>query len=653
MCGLLGIVRSDGLTLDEARADAGRDRLAHRGPDSAGRYVDSHVYLGFRRLSILDLSPQGNQPMQDERGEVWIVFNGEIYNFVELRQELQARGQMFRTGTDTEVLLHLYRWLHTDMFQRLNGMFALAIYDRPQRRILLARDRLGKKPLFYRVSPEGLEFASELKALQSLPGFPGGELRSDAVNLYFRLGWVPNSLCIYPGVQKLPPSSWACYDLASRGLQGPFAYWALPPVGYVSGRSETEWLDQIEALLEDATRIRLRSDVPLGAFLSGGIDSGLVAAMAARHVGSDLKALTISFPGVAFDERPLAEKVGRHLRIHSVIREVDAHNTGITEEVLGHFDEPFADASAHPTSAVCALARDAVTVALSGDGGDELFAGYSHHPRAWRWRGLEQLPLGLRSWLSGHLVRVFSDKTRLGRACRRLGSPVGIWGMGATHYPFSSWIHRFLQEDFRSLEPLDQLVQEVVDLPRGSLAPIDLAQRFDLRLYLLDDILVKVDRMSMAHSLEVRCPLLDYRIVEMALGIPPHLRTKGGTNKYLLRRLAQRLLPTEVATAPKRGFGIPMRSWLFGGPQKNRFHEILLDEDKGLPDPLLPGRAEELWGLAEANDQFLLPLYQVLTFKAWCASNLRGRGPARRSAASAAPGPNVGWMAADGRGASP
>ncbi len=616
MCGFLGRVSPDVPSLGTDVLNAARDLLAHRGPDSAGAFTDGPLYLGFRRLAILDLSPSGDQPMCDAPDGAWIVFNGEIYNYVELRAELESKGHAFRTRTDTEVLLALYREHGTEMFSKLNGMFSIALYDTTRRKVVLARDRMGKKPLFYYGTGGRLSFASEIKALRPLPDFPSG-VDADALNLYFRLGWVPGSFCIFKGVQKLPPSAWLEFDLPSGVLRGPFRYWSLPAVEYDEGPGEEEWVDRVEEALWEATRIRLRSDVPLGVFLSGGIDSGLIAAAASRHRGPDLQALTIAFPGWPSDESVAARSTADHLGVQSVVRPAGDGVDEPAESVLGHFDEPFSDMSAHPTALVCQTARRELTVVLSGDGGDEVFAGYPHHVKARTWAPLDRIPLPARRLASLGAASLLPGGSRFRRMARRFGRPVAVWGAGCTLDPYAEWRRSHLRPEYLEEEPLGRALAALEDLPPRGTHPLDAAQRFDMRLYMLDDILVKVDRMSMRHSLEVRSPFLDHRVIELALRIPPRFRVRKGANKHLLRRLARRHLPPAVAAAPKQGFGIPLQRWIFEGRARERFRAALLAEDARFPGPLLPGKAEELWREAQRREDLVHPLYALLALKLW------------------------------------
>ncbi len=619
MCAIFGFYSSSPGHPPPGLLDRCRDTLSHRGPDKAGSFQDRGLYLGFRRLAILDLSPEGDQPMSSADGRYTLVFNGEVYNFLELRAELGSHGEVFRGRSDTEVLLRLYAREGIRCLPRLNGMFAFAIYDQLERTVLLVRDRLGVKPLFYWRHGKTLGFASEVRALRELPDFPR-DLNHEALAWYFRLGAVPEWTSIFPNLSKLPPGCWLRYRLDSGTTEGPTAYWDLPPVGEEEGKTEKQWVDEIEALLWDATRIRLRSDVPLGVFLSGGIDSGLVAAAAARQV-KGLCSLTVGFPGEREDETALALASARHLGLNPVTRNLDLREgLAVLPTVMAHFDEPFSDLSALPTSLVCQAARKDFTVVLSGDAGDEVFGGYVNHVRAWRWRHLESLP---RRWrqAGGSLLSGATPRDSLPRLFLRcLGQRVGRFGLGGKLHPFQDWLDDCLKPEFNVLP--DRAVQACEEhLPRWTGATsLDLAQRTDLRLYLLEDILIKVDRMSMLHSLEVRSPFLDYRLVELGLRIPSRLRVKNGCNKYLLRALAARHLPKAVCQAPKRGFGIPLLSWMNGEAPPRGLSCLLARNQNGYPDPFLPGGADRLWKLAAKNPRLRSAALLMLSYRWWCGA---------------------------------
>lgn len=616
MCGFVGVADARQLDLNLSLLQSSRDTLQHRGPDDMGYYLDSKIYLGFRRLSILDLSPSGKQPMATDDEKTWIVFNGEIYNYLELKAQLETKGYCFRGSSDTEVLLALYREYGTNMFAYLNGMFAIAIYDRNSGQILLARDRLGKKPLFYWPTGQSIRFASELSALRAMPGFPS-EIDPCALGLYIRLGVVPNWSCIHPGVFKLPPASYIIFDVQTGNLSTPMQYWHLPAVAIDQERTETEWLDATEALLWDATRIRLRSDVPVGTFLSGGIDSGLVTAAAAAQTKGNLSSLTISFPEWNDNEWPLAEQTARHLGIHPIQRSLYAKDGNLLQKIAAHFDEPFADTSAIPTALISEKAREDFTVILSGDGGDELFAGYDSHMRAWRWRYLDRIPESVRGAITRLILPYTQPDSTQRRFLRRLSQPVGTWGMGAHMYPFEDWVTSCISSDYQ-VEPEQIVSLAECYLPNWrNTTALDYAQRMDMRLYMLDDILVKVDRMSMRASIELRSPFLDYRLVELALQIPPTLRVKYNQNKYVLRQLAKRHLPQNIADGKKRGFGIPIEDWLFTSQNAVQYKDLLLTSNSRSTEPFQSGGAERLWQLAKSNVSLTSALFRMLAYRAW------------------------------------
>jgi asparagine synthase (glutamine-hydrolysing) len=617
MCAIFGFCSDSVTDLPSRLLERCRDTLRHRGPDTAGSFQDRGLYFGFRRLAILDLSPEGNQPMSSADGRYTLIFNGEIYNFLELRAELQSQRDVFRGRSDTEVLLHLCARQGTHCLERLNGMFAFAIYDKLERTVLLVRDRLGVKPLFYWRQGKTFAFASEVRALRELPRFPR-DVNPEALALYFRLGTVPEWTSIYPNVSKLPPGCWMRYRLDTGTTEGPTPYWDLPPVGEEEGKTEQEWIDEIEALLWDATRIRLRSDVPLGVFLSGGIDSGLVAAAASRQA-KGLCSLTVGFPGEREDETALALASAQHLGLNPMTRNLDLpEGLEALPRIMAHFDEPFSDTSALPTSMVCKEARRNFTVVLSGDAGDEAFGGYANHVRAWKWRHLESLSRGCRQASGSLLASATARDSRSRLFFRCLGQQVGRFGVGGKFRPFQDWPDECLKAEF-NLRP-ERVVEAYNEhLPKWTGASsLDLAQRTDLRLYLLQDILIKVDRMSMLHSLEVRSPFLDYRLVELGLRIPSRLRVKNGCNKYLLRQLAVRHLPKAVCRAPKRGFRIPLFSWLAGELPPRGMRQVLGENQNGYPDPFVEGGAERLWQLAARNRRLKEDLLTALSYRWWC-----------------------------------
>ena len=540
---------------------------AHRGPDDSGIYCEGAVGLAHRRLSIIDLSPAGHQPMANEDGTIWIVFNGEIYNFQALRPDLVRQGHRFRSHTDTEVLLHLYEEQGVGCLASLRGMFAFAIWDGPRRQLFLARDRLGKKPLCYQQDAEAFRFASEAKAILQDPAV---EARPDpaAISQYLTYGYVPSPGSAFQGVRKLPP---AHYLLCRDGKAEAVRYWQLRREQKLQ-RPEGEWCREIVTHLEEAVRLRLISDVPLGAFLSGGIDSSAVVAMMSHASSQPVKTFSIGFEEPEYDElryaRLVAERFGTEH--HELVVRPDA--AAILPKLTWHYDEPFGDSSAVPTYYVAQMTRRYVTVALNGDAGDENFGGYDRYVASLlaasfdRWPGAALLRRAIRWGL--HLWPPGSRRTSLLSRGRRFLD-------GLTELPerrYARWFCHFygerkddlLSPEFRTsldgAEPLDLLLAAF----RESDAPdfLDATLGVDAALYLPDDLLVKVDIASMAHSLEARSPFLDHEFMEFAATIPSDLKVRGRTKKYILKRALADLLPEAILHRPKMGFGVPIDHWL-------------------------------------------------------------------------------------------
>ncbi|MGB3940176.1 MAG: asparagine synthase (glutamine-hydrolyzing) [Candidatus Manganitrophaceae bacterium] len=580
MCGILGAVARKGV--EEGQLALMRDVMAHRGPDDSALWLspDRTVGLAHRRLSILDLSQAGRQPMSDRDGKIWIIFNGEIYNFREIREELVRDGFTFRSHTDTEVLINAYKKWGTDCLQQLNGMFAFGIYDENSRTLFLARDRAGKKPLYYAEGGGRFAFASELKALIKDEKL-SRELDLYALNFYFTFGYIPGELCIFKAVRKLAPAHAMTYEIGS-GRKRIWRYWE-PPVGAEVTPPEDELLEELETLLEDAVRLRMISDVPLGAFLSGGIDSSLVVAMMSRLSDRQVKTFSIGFDESQYNELPYAKLVARHFNTdhREIMVKPDAFS--ILPILVHQFDEPFADSSLIPTYYVSKATREYVTVALSGDGGDELFGGYQRYlaTKANAWMA-NWTPFFLRKFVSS-LASLLPDGLRGKNQLLRLK----LNGEGAfldrlTHGFFNL---RARQQLFSKevLAEIEETISAPEEFQMGLLKEFhrDFLSRLmytDFRIYLPDDVLVKVDRASMLTSLEVRAPFLDYRIAEFSFGkVPSWLKIHGWTKKHLLKKLARKLLPRELDLNRKQGFGLPIAEW-FRGPLKGFLSDAILAE---------------------------------------------------------------------------
>ncbi len=574
MCGIVGIVNTQQVPVSPEILDSMRDRLVHRGPDSCGSWISSsrQVGLAHRRLAILDLSPGGHQPMLLQSGGLAISFNGEIYNYKSLKQELEQLGHRFSSNSDTEVLLGAYQQWGQSCFERLVGMFALAIWDENRQELILARDRAGEKPLYYWLNSTGLKFSSELKSILLLPEAPR-RLQPSAFSFFLAYGYVPNTQCILQEVAKLPAAHYAVYR-PGDGTLSTKPYWSLPSRQSLElDKHPEELLQEFHQLLQDAVRLQLQADVPVGVLLSGGVDSSLITAVAAAVSGRQVKTFTVTFPGFAkFNEAPFAKQVADHFGTEH--HELIGHEPSaeLLTQLATQYDEPFADSSQIPTYLVSKLIREHATVALGGDGGDELFGGYPHH--AWaqlrpyltrlpsivrgpvRW-AIEKLPIGTRG--RNYAKAMFGDPRQ------RI----------ADFNTFFDHAQRGQLLNDRSLVGAPELLKIALQDPSFSL--LQNSTRTDFSTYLPGDILVKVDRASMLASLEVRAPFLDHRLIEFAFSqVPDALRASPARTKILPKMLASRLLPASLPLERKQGFSIPIDSWM-RGPWRGTVESVLLD----------------------------------------------------------------------------
>ena len=559
MCGLTGIYHP-GAPIDRALLTRMNGAIAYRGPDGDGFHVEAGVGLGHRRLSIVDVAG-GAQPMWNEDESVVIVFNGEIYNFPTLRPELSALGHVFRNRSDTEAVIHAWETWGPDCLLHLNGMFAFALWDRRQGVLFLARDRLGKKPLYYAHTPAGaLVFGSELAALMAVPDLPR-QIDPAAVDDFFAMGYVPDPGTIYTGVHKLPAAHYLLLGTGTTtGTATPVRYWT-PPM-QSAPMEEQDAIRGLVTHLAAATQSRLMSDVPLGAFLSGGVDSGAVVATAAGLQSDPLRTFTIGMPGPQ-DETALAAQVAARYGTvqHNDIAAPDYLDAARRQAAI--FGEPFGDSSAVPTEAVCALARRHVTVALSGDGGDEVFAGY----RRYRWHQMAEgvrayIPAGLRRHVLGGLARVYPKMDWAPRPLRAkntlteisLDSALGYYRTIAKlhHAQRRALFSAPLRAALDGHDPSDRIVA-LMDQCDDEDSLLQ-AQFTDIQTYLVGDILTKVDRTSMAHSLEARAPFLDYQLVEWGMRLPPSLKLRGQEGKWVLKKAMEPMLPHALLYRPKQGF---------------------------------------------------------------------------------------------------
>ncbi|MGB5834335.1 MAG: XrtA/PEP-CTERM system amidotransferase [Thiohalocapsa sp.] len=639
MCAITGLYCAHSVsTVDSDLLARMNHSQSHRGPDQHGMHIEPGIGLAHRRLSIIDLSG-GIQPLFNEDHSVVVVYNGEIYNFQDLADVLKAKGHRFRTHCDTEVIVHAWEEWGPGCVDRFRGMFAFAIWDRNCQSLFLARDRLGIKPLHYAWLPDGsLIFASELKALLLHPAL-SREVEPEAVEDYFAFGYVPEPRTILRAARKLP----AGHHLTIRReapRPDPLRYWDL---SFESNRSAGEFVGVAQAgaelmeRLQEAVRIRLVAEVPLGAFLSGGVDSSAVVAMMAHSLaesGSDagpVKTCSISFGDPAFNECRYAAAVAERYHTAHRSEQLDVDQFGLIDRVAELYDEPYADSSALPTYLVCELARRQVTVALSGDGGDENLAGYKRYG----WQGDEDrlrrlMPLALRRTLFRPLGRLYPA---LQGAPRFLRAKATLQSLGRDSVEGYFDIISVMDDDMRGRLYTDSFKRQLqgyraVDVMRRHAAnsptdhPLSLLQYLDFKTYLVDDILTKVDRASMAHGLEVRVPLLDHELVEWISSLPPELKLRGSEGKYLLKRALEPHLPRSLLYRPKMGFAVPLASW-FRGPLRTRVRDALLGPvlgDTGL------FRREYLLELLDAHQRGLrdysASLWSLLMFEAFLRRQL-------------------------------
>ena len=572
MCGINGVFHYRGGVADLALIERQASLMRHRGPDDHGLWSDGDVAFGHRRLSIVDLSPGGHQPMANEDGSVWVTYNGELYDWPDVRPGLEARGHRFRGHSDTEAVLHFYEDHDLDLFRSLRGMFAFGLFDRARRRLVLGRDRFGVKPLFYHDDGRRIAFASELKALMLDPSVPR-EVDEQSVADYLTFQYVPGPRTIWRGVRKLPPAHALIADAHGVRLQ---RYWAMPteedpglPVG--------ELRERLRALLAESVRIRLLSDVPLGAFLSGGIDSSAVVAMMARASSEPIKTFTIGFEEEDFSELEHARAVARHLGTdhHELI--VRPRALELLPRLVWHMDEPLADASMIPSFYVAEMARRNVTVALSGDGGDETHGGYETYRWARRYQSMDVLPRPLREAMALP-ARLLAADHPLGRKLARLPMPIVDRHLHVESYFQPREMKDVLAPEMRSrLRHYDpSAAMRGIHWAASRSSELSGLLHLDAQTYMIDDVLVKVDRCSMMNSLEVREPMLDHKMLEFVARIPLQYKVRGDVGKWLLRESVSDLLPPGILARGKQGFGVPLEHW-FGNGFSTLAKEVLFD----------------------------------------------------------------------------
>jgi len=612
MCGIAGLLSLGGKPVFEDEIQSMCDAIVHRGPDDAGYYVQDPVALGMRRLSIIDLAT-GHQPVHNEDGSVWVVFNGEIYNFKSLRTSLERQGHRFYTGTDTEVIVHLYEQYGERCVDKMRGMFAFAVWDDRRKTLLLARDRLGIKPLFYTVADGRLAFGSELKLLLQLPEVER-RLNWGSVNHLFSTMCTPGSESIVEGVHKLKPG----HILTASAKDGIRVreYWDVvfdPDYG----KPEQYFVERLRDLLEESVRLRLIADVPLGAFLSGGIDSSAVVATMARIGSGRVKTFSIGFTDQEYNELDYARQVAQKFDTdhHELVIEPNVLN--IIEDLAWYLDEPFGDSSAIPTYMVSKLASEHVTVVLSGDGGDELFAGYDRYLVERVERKRAEIPAFVRQ-AAGLIGRAMREGMKGRNFLRHLALNGSDRYFDATMlFRESEKMSLFEPDVYGEIRNRDGFSAWRSFLDTGRMHWLSALQYLDVKNYLPNDILTKVDRMSMAHSIEARVPLLDHKFVEFAATIPPELKLKGVTTKYIFKKAMEGTLPKEILHRPKRGFAVPLGRWFRG--QLGSFMRDLLLSRRSIERGIF--KKAYLERLIEMNDRgrpLDLQLWTLITFELWC-----------------------------------
>jgi asparagine synthase (glutamine-hydrolysing) len=620
MCGIAGHIRFDGQAVSARVLERMCAAIEHRGPDSRGIHADEGAGLGIQRLRVIDLET-GDQPIYNEDRSVVVVLNGEIYNYRELRQRLEAAGHRFATDGDTETIVHLYEEEGVDCVRSLAGMFAFALWDDKRKRLLVARDRVGKKPLVYWSDGRQLAFASELGALLQLPDVPR-EVDHEALDAYVAYRWVPSPRTAFRGVHKLPP---ACRLVYEGGQARVDRYWSLDYGTKTEVSSEAELDEQLRERLRAAVRRRLVSDVPLGAFLSGGIDSSAVVAAMAAESSGQVRTFSIGFESEEYNELPLARIVARRFDTehHEFVVRPDA--TAILPRIVRHYGEPFADASAVPSFYVAEMARRHVTVALNGDGGDENFAGYSRYISNLALHRLDAVPRAIRRGI-GRIARrvpangrIDSWQTRLRRVSATMAlDPETRYERYMTSLDGLDRDRLYTREYADMLD--ESIVADVVVRPFRETSAnhfLDAMLDVDVRTYLPDDLLTKIDIASMAHSLEARSPFLDHDFMQFVAGLPVDQKLRGTTTKVALRRALRGWVPDEVLDAPKRGFRLPVHDW-FRGELRDFAREVLLDRSSVGRGYFHAGYIEELLDdHAGERADYSQGLWTLLMFELW------------------------------------
>lgn len=621
MCGITGKIYLDtskDVYQDELKKMA--DSIYHRGPDDEGFYIDKNVGLGFRRLSIIDLK-SGHQPLSNEDGSVWIVFNGEIYNYKELQEDLLKQGHVFRTNCDTETIVHLYEQHGTDCLKYLRGMFAFAIWDSNKKQLFCARDRFGIKPFYYYIDNSKFVFGSEIKAILKSDGIDK-KLSYDALDSYFAFKYITSDLSIYTNIKKLQPGHYLVLSFKSKVNIEIKRYWEIDFEPDYS-KTESQWMDEIEENFSETVKLHMMSDVPLGAFLSGGIDSSSVVAMMAKNSSQPIKTFSIGFKHQHSNELIYAQEIANKYGCEHQEQIIEPESISLLPLMVSAFDEPFADSSAIPTYYVSKLARERVTVALSGDGGDELFAGYTSYTKFMK---LHSSPFSFNSPAANKLI--WGNFHEL--------IPQSVKGKGLMYFLsqdkkylgayLSDWTKSERQELILNNAKINykngsELYKEKILNEEVKHDFISNLQYLDLKTYMVDDILTKVDRASMMNSLEVRVPFLDHKFAELTFKIPWNLKLKGNDKKYILKKSMTKYLPGNILNHPKQGFGVPLSLW-FKNDLREYINDTLLSQH-----PLLSNYLDKNYvkKIIEQNRKgrrdFSSKIWSLLFFEEWLKQN--------------------------------
>lgn len=580
MCGIAGKLYFDrGHAIQPQEIETMLNQIKHRGPDDAGIECIGPVGLGQRRLAIIDLSPAGHNPMPNEDKTIWITFNGEIYNYLDYRDDLIKKGHTFRSHTDTEVIIHLYEEYGEHCVEKLRGMFAFAIWDSKKQRLFIARDRVGKKPLKYFYNETFFAFASELKAILAIPGVPR-EIDERAIHDYLTLQYIQHPATGFKGIYKLPPAHYAIIENGEVHIE---RYWKLDYTKKLD-LSEADWCERILAKVEESTKIRLMSDVPLGAFLSGGVDSSAVVAMMAKHSSTPVKTFSIGFNEASHDETEYARIVAKQFNTDHTEFIVEPKAVDLFPLLAWHYEEPFADSSAIPTYYVSKLTREHVTVALNGDGGDENFGGYGRYTYHLLGKKFELIPRALRKGLILPGAKLANKLIPINffRRAERFAQSI----TQSADYRYHNLICYFTHDEKMALYTPEfkarlgmfdtaKLMEQLAD-ESGSSDYIDRVLYTDFNSYLPNDLMVKVDIAAMANSLEGRSPLLDHELLELSAQIPSSLKIKDGEKKYIFKKALEPILPHEILYRPKMGFGVPLVHW-FRKELKDYAYDTLLN----------------------------------------------------------------------------